>query len=442
MQARTAYELSESQVTTPPSIVSLFWKLTTKHRKNIGDVLDMGAGDCRFSKGGAFKKYVGVEIDPKRSEDAILRKNVSLLHSCVFKHKEAEYDACIGNPPYVRHHDIEKDWQEKIVAKLNRELGISLNRNCNLYLYFLCLAILKTKDSGLVSLVIPYEWISRPSALALRAHIRKQKWNVTVYRFREPIFDGVLTTASVSVIDKSKRDGKWTFFDITDKLRVVPRRGVTESGGEALEYAARGSTWALRGMSPGSQKIFTLTEGERIHSGLKRTDVVPCVTTLKDVPRSLRMLTKESFKTFFVDAGARCWLIRSYAKVRSSQLQAYLDSVPEERRNNYTCLNQSPWYKFKLHPVPLLLFGSGFIKFGPKVLINTVGARAVGSVWGIHSANELERRALQKFLLKVDFEKKIVPHAMKLKKVEVKQLNGILNAFAKAQSKHGHRSAR
>jgi hypothetical protein len=197
-----------------------------------------------------------------------------------------------------------------------------------------------------------------------------------------------------------------------------------------LEYAKRGKVWGLRGMSPGSQKIFTLTEGERIHFGLKQTDVVPCVTTLKNVPPGLRILNKSSFRTHFVDAGARCWLIKSYATKRSDTLNAYLGSVPPAKRDNYTCRNQTPWFKFLPHPVPQLLFGSGFIKFGPKVLINAVGARAVGSVWGIHSAGKLRTRTLQEYLLGINFEQRVVPHARTLKKVEVKQLNAVLNAFS------------
>src|SRR6185312_17260283 len=106
-QRKTAYELSESQVSTPKRVVSLFWRLARQERKHLGAVFDMGAGDCRFAKGGNFRKYVGIEIDRKRSTNAVLPTNGRLIHSCAFKHAEGDYDACIGNPPYVRHHHIE-----------------------------------------------------------------------------------------------------------------------------------------------------------------------------------------------------------------------------------------------------------------------------------------------------------------------------------------------
>ena len=196
---KTAYELSESQVSTPSRVVSLFWRLARRERKDLGTVLDMGAGDCCFARGGSFRRYVGVEIDRKRSASATLPANGTLVHGCAFKHSGKDYDACIGNPPYVRHHDIESPWKEDTVSGIDEALGVTLHRNCNLYVYFLCLGLLKTHAKGLVALVIPYEWVSRPSASRLRAYIRKKKWNVSVYRFQESIFEDVMTTASVTL---------------------------------------------------------------------------------------------------------------------------------------------------------------------------------------------------------------------------------------------------
>ena len=433
---QTAYELSESQVTTPEPVISLFWRLTKKYRKHLGSVLDMGAGDCRFARGGSFDRYVGVEIDGRRVAIAKLPSNGDIVHGCVFQHQGGNYDACIGNPPYARHHDIQSPWKEKHIARLERELTISLNKHCNLYLYFFCLGLLKTCEEGLVALVIPYEWVSRPSANALREYIRSQHWNVSVYRFQMPIFKGVMTTASISIVDKARRNGDWKYYDITPGYKVLRRQGIADSDGGVLDYAKRGTIWALRGLSPGSQKIFTLTEGERIHAGLNKRDVIPCVTTLRNVSRNLRTLSRAAFQKHFVQAGQKCWLIRSYETERSRTLNAYLEAIPKKDRQTYTCRNQEPWFKYLPHPVPRMLFSSGFTKFGPKVLINSVGAHAVGSVWGVHAKNKLPLRHLQAYLLGINFEKQVVAHAKTLKKVEVKQLNAVLNAFIERERRH------
>lgn len=439
---RTAYELSQSQVTTPARVVSLFWKLTRDHREHLGTVLDMGAGDGRFAVGGFFQKYVGVEIDKKRIAIARPSSDARILLGCVFRHTPNDYDACIGNPPYVRHHDVKSPWKEQTVSRLEREMAVALNKHCNLYLYFFCLALLKCHDEGLVSLVIPYEWVSRPSARSLREYIHRQRWNVTVYRFQTPVFDGVMTTASISIVDKCRRDDRWEYYDINQDYEVIRRRGITGSRHHVLNYSKRGEIWGLRGLSPGSQRIFTLTEGERVHFGLKRQDVVPCVTTLRHVPPNARVLSNATFKKYYIDAGARCWLIRSDRDKRSITLNAYLDAVPKEERQNYTCSNQTPWFGYRPHPVPRILFGSGFTSFGPKVLLNDVKARAVGSVWGIHCVAKSRLRPLQDYLLNIDFEKRVVAHAERLKKVEVRQLNAVLNAFTATGTKNVSKSHR
>jgi hypothetical protein len=430
-QRKTAYELSESQVSTPAEVVSLFWRLMDKRRRRLGNVLDVGAGDCRFAQNGNYSHYTGVEIDKSRCLSVDLPKNAELIYDCAFKFSGRDYDACIGNPPYVRHHDIENPWKQETVERLERALGVKLDKHCNLYLYFLCLGLLKTRPDGLVSFVIPYEWVSRPSAKAVRDHIHRERWAVDVYRFQKPIFDGVLTTASVSIVDKRSRSGRWRFFDITPESTIVPRKGIADAKAGVLKYEDRGGIWALRGLSPGSQSIFTLTEGERIHHGLRMNDVVPCVTTLKHVPYDLKILNRSTFRKHFVETGARCWLIKSYGRRRSATLDAYLESIPKTKRDNYTCSHQNPWFNYVPHPSPQILVSTGFTKFGPKVLLNSLSARAVGSVLGIHSKYQLPTRRIQKHLLNINFEERLVAHAKTLKKIEVKQMNSVLRAFSK-----------
>lgn len=434
---RTHYELSQSQVETPADVVSLVWRLANERRPLPERVVDFGAGDCRFACSGHYGFYQGIEIDPERWPPRVLPEKAAVDHECAFRHKKEGYDLCIGNPPYVRHHDIESPWKEDTVDRINEALGISLNKHSNLYLYFLCLGIMRTLPNGLVALVVPYEWVSRPSAKAIRRYIESQGWDVSIYRFQEKVFPRVLTTASISVIDKSATTGNWNYYDVSGELSITPRNGVSGSDATVLPYKNRGQVWALRGLSPGSQKVFCLTEGERRHHNLSLNDVVPCVTSLKDVPGKLRVLSKVSFKKHFIDAGERCWLVKSCEPRRSRALNGYLDSVLQADRDNYTCRNQTPWFNYLPHRTPELLFSSGFVSYGPKVLVNSIGAKAVGSAFGIHSEKHIPRRSLQQYLLNIDFEKQVVAHAGRLKKIEVKQMNSVLQEFEARGRRNG-----
>lgn len=426
---RTAYELARSQVATSPDIVRMFWRLAHRYRTTFSKVLDLGAGDGRFAIGGDFASYEGIEIDEEKLPIDGMPKTATLQHLCAFDHQGKGYSACIGNPPYVRHHDLNESWRDALASRLSDAIEEDLNRKCNLYIYFMVLALLKSRNDGLVATLVPYEWVTRPSAAPLRRYIRKNRWHVDTYRFTQPIFDDVLTTASISIIDKRNRDDCWRYFQIGIDGMDVELGKETGSRRSILPYQNRGEIWAMRGMSPGTQRVFTLTEGERIHAGLKLTDVLPCVTSLRGVPNRISRLSRVVFRKRFVDAGAKCWLIRSCYDEISPQLRAYLDAVPKSQRNTWTCENRDLWYKFPLFGIPQLIVSTGFTNYGPKVLVNSVGAHSIGSVCGVYGEKKLSVLRLQQYLRGIDFESRVVPHAKRLKKIEIRQLNTVLNRY-------------
>jgi len=129
-----------------------------------------------------------------------------------------------------------------------------------------------------------------------------------------------------------------------------------------------------------------------------------------------------------VQAGRRCWLIRSDESNLSASLHAYLQSVKAERWQAYsTCTVRQVWWRYRPHPAPAVLFSSGFVGSGTKVLVNEVGAIALGSVYGVickdqgRSADHIAQQ-----LRDYDFAKCVVSHSNNLKKVEVRQLNAVL----------------
>jgi len=429
---KTAYELGRSQVSTPAPVVELFWRITHNYRGCFDSVLDLGAGDGRFFTGGNFNRYEGVEIDRSRKLIRGFGANASMTYGCAFRHKGTGYDVCVGNPPYVRHHDLDEAWRNRIARDLESQTACTMNRKCNLFVYFMFLSLLKAKSDGLVSLIVPYEWVSRPSTKPLRRYIELNRWHVDAYRLPEGLFGDVLTTASVSVIDKRNCDAAWQFYDI-DLSGKVDARPYVSGAVAVMPYRDRGEIWAMRGMSPGTQKVFTLTEGQRLHAGLTHEDLVPCVTSLRHVPRSISRLNQASFRRYFINAGARCWLIRSFDTAMSRRLRAYLESIRPSDRNTSTCTSRPVWYLYDLTPPGRLLLSTAFVKFGPKVLINSVRAHSLGSVCGIYAPRPVRVTALGDFLLGIDFESRIVPHSNGLKKIEIRQLNGVLQSFAEPE---------
>lgn len=428
--------LDRCQVDTPSDLVDATWAHVAALRANVGKVIDFGAGDGRFSRNGRYAQYLGYEIDSARCRNVRLPSNARLINRCAFSDEITDADLCIGNPPFVRNQDLPEGWRQQVSAELRRRTGITVSGLANAWQYFFLLSLASVKDDGLCALIIPYEWVSRPSAKALREYIADQGWNVSVYRLIDETFDSVLTTSSITIVDKARRDGLWSYFEETAAGDYIPLASASGAEAGVMRYVRRADIGknaprAIRGLSPGTQKVLALTEGERVRSGLEvDLDVVPCVTTLRQLPADLKDLDLAAFRKFLRDPGQKCWLIRT-DRQPSRALKAYLDTVPATDYQTSTCLEREIWWKFNMPAVPDLLMLQSFRGGFPKAVRNKIGARAVGGVAGIYNVTDEQGDRLIDGLGGLDIRDRIVAHSNGLRKIEINQLNSLLvDAFA------------
>jgi predicted RNA methylase len=427
--------LDRCQVDTPPSLVAMTWQQVLARRSHVGSVVDFGAGDGRFGSLGQYDSYVGYEIDLSRCSRHRLPPKATIIHHCAFADVIENADLTIGNPPFVRNQDLPAGWRQRVAEQLEARSGVALSGLANAWQYFFLLSLVSLGPDGLCAIVIPYEWVSRPSAAGVRDFIRKRGWDVDVYRVADATFGGVLTTSSITIVDKRDARGRWRFFHENGDGRFTQLQSESGSPDGHLPYvsartAAPDEARAMRGLSPGSQEIFTLTEAERARFGLLvGEDVVRCVTSLRQVPEGSRELDGSSFDRLFRSAGQKCWLLR-VDEPPSPRLSAYLDSIPEMQYATSTCLERPIWWKFNMPDAPNLLVATSFKGSGPKVCVNTVGARAIGGVAGIFNINSDLRDRFLTLLAGLDIRDRIVAHANGLRKIEINQLNALLAHIA------------
>jgi hypothetical protein len=241
----------------------------------------------------------------------------------------------------------------------------------------------------------------------------------------------VLTTSSITIVDKQDQSGTWRLFEETAEGVFTPL--CSESGAEAgvIPYRRRGDVArsdprAVRGLSPGTQKVLTLTEAERVRHGLVvGGDVVPCVTSLRVILSNIHKLDDDTFRAVYRDAGQKCWLIRTDRNPRRN-LKAYLHAVSAADRATATCVERKVWWKFQMPPVPDLLMSQCFKALFPKVVVNTVRARAVGGVCGLYNIDDDLADRLVSGFDGFDLRLRVVSHSHGLRKIEINQINALL----------------
>jgi hypothetical protein len=428
--------LSRCQIDTPSSLVEETWRRVHELRDDIDTVVDFGAGDARFAFGGRYSSYVGYEIDQQRLPGRPLPAGARVEHRCAFTADVHEASLSIGNPPFVRNQDLPEGWRCQVAERLAARSGVHLSGLANAWQYFFLLSLLSTHDKGLCALVVPYEWVSRPSVEALRGYIRERGWNVDVHRLCDHSFDTVLTTASITIVDKSRRDGIWRFFDAGADGVSRPMASTSGADGGHITYSrpsARSGDLprAVRGLSPGTQKVFVLTEGERARLGLQPgRDVLRCATTLRHLPPGHSDLDAPTFDRFYREAGARCWLVNPAAAEAEGPLRAYLDSVDPRDYATSTCLERDTWWNYKMPATPTALVATCFKSDTPKAVLNSAGALAVGGLAGLHGADPHWARQFLAHLASLDLRERIVAHANRLMKIEIGQLNTLIEDFS------------
>jgi hypothetical protein len=419
--------LDRCQVDTPQPIVKKVWDLVLERHDHIGKVVDFGAGDARFARYGKYDFYVGYEIDPGRCSLEHLPAHAEIVNACAFSEDISDASLAIGNPPYVRNQDLPDGWRQQAAFTVERRTGVKVSGLANAWQYFFFLSIASTDEKGLVALVVPFEWVSRPSSKALRDYVKARGWGVSVYRLHDSTFDRVLTTSSITIIDKSVSHGEWAYFEETAKGTFERVSAPSGEGSKLLEYSrvrADGLA-AKRGLSPGTQQYLLLTEGERVRSGLHiGKDVVRCVASLRNWPADETMLDLVAFKREFVAKGRKCWLVRT-DKMPSPRLQAYLDNVPLEGRQTSTCMNREVWWAFTMPTIPSALISTGY-RDRPKTVINAANVVAVGGVCGVFGATPEKAAAIVELLHKHDYAGLVVPHSNGLQKLEINQINALL----------------
>ncbi len=409
-------------VYTPPGIVEAMvgWIAA---KEQPARVVDPGAGSGRFllQAGRVFPdaSLVAVELDPLAA--LLCRANLTAAgfddRSTVMvgDYREADFGSCdgvtafVGNPPYVRHHQIEPRWKRWLTATAkSRDLPVSAL--AGLHVHFFLATLLAAKPGDIGAFITSAEWLDVNYGKLLRGMLTDGLGGESVHILAPEVlpFEDAVTTASV------------TCFQIGSEARSVKMRRVAKARDLAdLSKGRRVSKQRLMQekrwsplLSPATSPPDGFVElGElcRVHRGAVTGANATWVTTANDPELPTRTLFPSVTKArelFDADDG----VLSSLRSLRAViDLPADLSELDEEDRalvkrflrnaerngahSSYVARHRNPWWSVGLRsPAPIL--ATYMARRPPAFVRNLAGAGHINVAHGIYPRDPLSDDAL------------------------------------------------
>ena len=407
---------------TPPFVAQAMVSWALAKNFNPARVVDPGVGSARFLIAAAksFPKatLVGIEVDPLAA--IIARANLAAAglaarsEIILGDYRKAVLPTIdgrtlfIGNPPYVRHHQLDAKGKEWLTTEA-KKLGFSASKLAGLHVHFFLATVLKARKDDFGTFITSAEWLDVNYGKLVRDLFLNDLGGqgITVVEPTSRTFTDAATTAAVSQFvigsqpDKirikrsSSADqknalsgGQWfhrnrletenRWSHLTTKIRELPE-GYVELG--ELCRVHRGQvTGANRvwiagfhsTMLPESVLYATITRakelfaaGEALADASKLKDVI-------DIPADLSVFDKEERK-----------LVECFLKAARSA------GVDE----GYVAKNRKAWWSVGLRsPAPIL--ATYMARRTPAFVRNLADARHINIAHGLYPRDSLSSSTL------------------------------------------------
>ncbi len=387
------------QFATPPALALAIAEHARRLREGRGHrdpvrFLDPALGSGAFFEalrraflGGSIAEASGIEIDPAFASVGSRLWGGSGLDVTVGDFTRLEppskprANLILANPPYVRHHHLNRDAKSHLAEAVHRRLGVKINGLAGLYAYFLLLADAWLAEGGLAVWLVPSEFLDVNYGEALRNYLASRVTLLHVHRFRpaDGQFGDALVTSAVVAFEKTppppSHRPRMSFggpLDRPERAESVPlaalRASKKWSGFPGDEVGPRpdfppsgvtlGDLFAIRrGIVTGANAFFILPLDEALGRGIPRAFLRPILPS----PRHLTEGVIEAGGDGYPRLSRPLALVdcdRPEDELRRSApgLAAYLDLGRGRGLDaGYLTSRRAPWYaQERREPAPFL----------------------------------------------------------------------------------------
>jgi len=281
------------------------------------------------------------------------------------------FNLVICNPPYVRHHHMDKTAKARLLATTAAASGIQMAGLAGLYCYFLGLAHAWMEPDGVAGWLIPSEFMDVNYGVPVKRYLLNQVELIRIHRFdpNELQFGDALVSSAVVWFRKRKpaadRQVEFSYggtLAAPKVSRLVPANELqgaakwTSLAVDGVRPISDGRRLAdffdiKRGLATGDNGFFIMTRDKIAAHDLPAEFFKPILPGPRhletDIVEAERDGTpKLSRQLFMLD----CRLPESVVRERYPALWAYLQTGKPKVAETYLCSRRSPWYAQENRP--------------------------------------------------------------------------------------------
>ncbi len=393
--------------------------------KNPSRIVDPGVGSARFltRAGAAFPKaeLVGIDIDPLAALMARANLAVSGLGNRArillgdyrrFAERVSGSTLYIGNPPYVRHHQIVPKWKEWLAAEA-AEIGLPASKLAGLHVYFFLATARSAKAKDFGAFITASEWLDVNYGALVRSLVLGPLGgkSVTVIDPTAKPFPDAATTAAITTFEIGAKPASIYFrsVDNLDKLgelgkgRKVHRdRLSTETRWSHLTrasekppegYVELGELCRVhRGTVTGANDVWIAGE----HSaGLPDSVLFPTVTRAREVLEAGGMLSDSGKLRCVIDLPAD---LDELDTTERNAVKKFLKTARAMGANSgYVASHRKAWWSVGLRAAAPII-STYMARRPPGFVINKADARHINIAHGLYPREDLSE-AVKKALV-------------------------------------------
>ncbi len=388
-------------------------------------VVEPGCGSARFllDAGRRFPKatLIGVDVDPIATIIArgnlaargfAPRSQVNLIDFRDLKlQAQASPTLFIGNPPYVRHHQIGSQWKAWL-SRTASELQLPASQLCGLHVYFFLATALLAKPGDYGAYITAAEWMDVNYGELLRK--LAVRWlGVRSLMLIEPTaqpFPNAATTASIASFLVGEKPKTVSFYRVADCSALGELPEPKQVSAERLEAEPRWSVFT-RSASRVPKEYVELGELCRVHRGqvtganavwILKADIelpehllFPTVTRARELLNAGTRLDDSTRLRRVVDLPVNLDVLN---KADRRLVDAFLAIAKQKGADTgYVAENRRAWWSVGLRsPAPVLC--TYMARRPPAFVENTVDARHINIAHGLYPRDSLAKTVLRKLI--------------------------------------------